>query len=101
MKITICKISSVILLLTFVTDFYGQDSIGKAVGYRKEAERIWELAIQAKGGRERLYSVNNMVISSFGKNIRLEDFFIFPDRSWSWVDQRPSVFGLNMSMQNW
>src|ERR1044072_9721432 len=31
---------------------------------RQEAERLWELAIAAKGGRERLYSVRNFVVSS-------------------------------------
>lgn len=29
-----------------------------------EAERIWEQAITAKGGRDRLYAVRNMVIST-------------------------------------
>src|SRR5258708_20583874 len=95
------KSSVIIFILIVASLVYGQRPVNQENISKKEAERLWEQAIEAKGGRKRLYSVNNMVISSFGKNIRLEDFFVFPNRSWSWVDQRPSVLGLNMSMQNW
>src|SRR5213594_1865308 len=81
-----------------------------------EAERIWEQAIVAKGGRERLYAVRNMVIMSSGsyKALRFkispdrkveskslkpsglyrEGLFVFPSKYWAWDDYRPAVFGL-------
>src|SRR5882672_4404653 len=34
---------------------------------QQTARRIWEQAIAAKGGRERLYAVQNLVISTVGK----------------------------------
>lgn len=76
---------------------------------KKEAEHIWELAIKAKGGRAKLYAVRNMAVSSSGRfymgfkkiNIRDESLYIFPNKEWLWNDQRPSVFGLDMTMHNW
>jgi hypothetical protein len=88
-----------------------------------EAEKVWEQVIKAKGGRERLYSVRNMVISSSGsyKPLRFKirprgevksgsakqsglfrvAFCVFPNKFWSWEDYRPSVFGLWVSMYNY
>ena len=76
---------------------------------KNNAERLWEMAIQAKGGRDRLHRIKNMVVSSEGSfnkgrvkiRARLEDLYILPNKWWSWDDQRPSVFGLSMSMKNW
>jgi hypothetical protein len=76
---------------------------------RTEAERLWEQAIAAKGGRERLHSVRNMVISAraeyrtstFKKNqIRQEGLYVLPNKVWSWNDLRPDVFGLRVTMYN-
>lgn len=75
----------------------------------KEAERLWELAIAAKGGRIRLCSVRNLVISSRAEyrtgmlktnQIRQETFYVLPNRLWSWSDLRPDVFGLRITMYN-
>ena len=88
----------------------------QAASEQSEAERIWEQAIAAKGGRERLYGVRNMVIMSSGsykalrfkispdkevesKSLRpsglyREELFVFPSRYWAWDDYRPAVFGL-------
>jgi hypothetical protein len=76
-----------------------------------EAERIWELAVEAKGGRERLLGVQNIAISRKGTStIRIlgkstgnhtEELSVFPDKSWYWIDYRPSVLGLRMEMYNW
>lgn len=80
-----------------------------ALNNKKEAERIWELAIEAKGGRQRLYSVSNVLMSSTSRyyyglkkvtNLE-ENLFVFPDKWWFWDDNRPSKFGLRMSMYNW
>lgn len=76
---------------------------------QQEASRIWEQAIAAKGGRERLCAVQNLVISTVGNyttssgkanTVRTEALFVFPNKGWSWVDFRPDVFGLTVEMFN-
>lgn len=102
-------LSSIVLFLCSASFGFAQSSSKPDDNSRHEAERLWELAIEAKGGREKLYSIRNMVVSSDGKfyqglkkiNIHIEDFYVFPNKWWSWRDQRPSIFGLNMSMHNW
>ena len=74
----------------------------------KEAERIWELAIAAKGGRERLHAVNNLQISIREKvwyKLRLvpyieEDLYVFPNKYWEWNDQRKTIFGFSIRTYN-
>lgn len=77
---------------------------------QKEAARLWEQAIAAKGGRDRLYEVHNIVISSRGKyrsrlsknnQVRREELLVFPNKYWFWDDYRPDVFGLRVSMYNY
>jgi len=74
-----------------------------------EAEQVWACAITAKGGRERLHAVRNVLISSSGmyttsrgkKNrIRQEELYVFPSKFWAWSDYRPDVFGLRVEMVN-
>lgn len=74
---------------------------------RPEAERLWEQAIAAKGGRERLYAVENMVVSSrlqgrknLVKRVEFpaEELYVFPNKLWRWVDSRPSPLGLQVEM---
>jgi hypothetical protein len=76
----------------------------------QEAKLLWEKAIAAKGGRERLLSVKNIVSSSRGeytthrgrKNlISTEELFVLPDKVWRWQDMRPDVFGLRVEMYNY
>ena len=76
----------------------------------KDAVRLWEQAIAAKGGRERLHAVHSMVISTrgeyhsrlFKKNqVRREELLVFPHKYWFWDDYRPDVFGLRVSMYNY
>jgi hypothetical protein len=76
---------------------------------KDQAERLWELALAAKGGREKLHNIRNMVMStrseymtsSRQKNqIRTESLFVFPNKLWSWDDYRPDVFGLRVEMYN-
>lgn len=77
---------------------------------RNDAARLWEQAIAAKGGRERLHAVRNMVISTRGEyhsrllkrnQIRREELLVFPNRYWFWDDYRPDVLGLRVSMYNY
>src|SRR5437773_7035749 len=75
-----------------------------------EAEQLWELAIAAKGGRERLYAVRNLLVSSGYRyksksqrrevKTRFEDFYVFPDKAWRWSDERPAIWGVKVEMIN-
>ena len=75
-----------------------------------DAARLWEQAIAAKGGRERLHAVRNMVISTRGEyhsrllktnQVRREELLVFPNKYWFWDDYRPDVLGLRVSMYNY
>ena len=75
-----------------------------------EAQRIWEQAVAAKGGREHLSSVRNLVIysradylSRRGKTneVKLVGLYVLPNKSWVWSDLRPDVFGLTVEMYNY
>jgi hypothetical protein len=75
---------------------------------RAEAERLWELVIKAKGGRERLHAINNVHTISREKylwwfrllTIDYQSLNVFPDKSWEWDDQRGSVFGFGIYLHN-
>jgi hypothetical protein len=76
----------------------------------EEAVRLWEQAVAAKGGRERLHAVHNLVVSSRGKylsrslkknQVRGETLFVLPNKYWDWDDYRPDVFGLRISMYDY
>jgi len=88
-----------------------------------DAAAIWEQAIAAKGGRERLSEVRNLVITSSGsyKALRFrirsdqkvesktlkssglytEQLYVFPNKYWAWEDYRPAVFGLWVRMYDY
>ena len=77
---------------------------------KKEAVRLWEQAVLAKGGRQKLYSIKNMVkvsreevqySDSKTHHSLVESLFVFPDKTWTWRDYRPSVFGLAMQMYDY
>ena len=72
----------------------------------QKARQLWELAITAKGGRERLQRVDNLLISSHaarpldrpgfeGLGTHHEELYVFPEKFWWWRDDRPSKFGLS------
>ena len=74
------------------------------------AAQLWEQAIAAKGGREALHGVRNLVVSARGdypsrklkKNqIRQEVLYVLPHKFWSWSDYRPDVFGLRITMYDY
>src|SRR5688572_13443450 len=72
------------------------------------ARRVWEDAIVAKGGRERLESVRSIFISSRSKywhglkryEIFTQELNVFPGQIWLWQDYRPDVFGLTVELYN-
>lgn len=50
---------------------------------KKEAERAWEALVTAKGGREKLHSVRNMIVERYeGVWIQLS---VFPDLEWEYL----------------
>ncbi|HZE71870.1 MAG TPA: hypothetical protein VE135_20365 [Pyrinomonadaceae bacterium] len=76
----------------------------------EEVQRLWDQAIAAKGGRERLDAVRNLIISSGAKyrtsafkenHIRQEMLYALPNKFWTWNDLRPDVFGLRIEMYNY
>ena len=75
---------------------------------RQAAEQLWELAIAAKGGRERLYTVNNLQMSTREKvwyGLRRlpfiwEALYVFPNKSWEWHDERKTIFGFSILTYN-
>jgi hypothetical protein len=69
-------------------------NVGQASKSKQEAIKLWEQAVAAKGGRERLYAVRNMAISSrlkFKKSLfqtgeaHFEEFYVFPNKCWLWI----------------
>ena len=79
-------------------------------GARDTAKRIWELAVKAQGGRERLHRIDSIVVMGSkvpewpeqNPTIKSATLYVFPDRYWSMVDEQPSsIFGLSMQMKNW
>lgn len=88
---------------------YSQGQVAIAgMDSKQEAERIWELGIVAKGGREKLIGIRSVFVSTEStyylglKKItnRKETLYVLPNRWWIWDDHRPSVFGLEMTMYN-
>ena len=88
---------------------------------QEEARRLWEQAITAKGGRKRLYAIQNILISqsanykkqkfslprryavspSKGNHVRTVALYVFPNKFWDCEDYRPDVFGILMHMYNY
>jgi len=73
----------------------------------QRANALWDLAISAKGGREKLHSVRSLVVSSRSRNLggpkdipgdHTVSLFVLPDKLWQWIDSRPGAFGLNISV---
>jgi hypothetical protein len=70
------------------------------------AMTVWEQAIAAKGGRERLQSVRNLVVRSredFSRSTRpdvathedIERLYVVAGKLWEFVDHRPGMMGAN------
>jgi hypothetical protein len=84
------------------------ENISSSDENRQEAERLWELAIAAKGGRARLYAVENLQISIREKvwyGLRRvpyidESLYVFPGKYWEWNDQKKTIFGFSLRMYN-
>ena len=76
---------------------------------REEAERLWEQAIAAKGGRELLYSISNLQLSVRDRQwwdfrrvpYDIEALYVFPGKSWEWMDQTGTIFGFIIRVRNY
>ena len=71
-----------------------------------KARLLWEQAINAKGGRAQLHTVDSLVMS-YEETVRnflgiivhrgtVERLFVFPDKSWEWDDGLPPPFRLSI-----
>ncbi len=77
-------IISIICFLSSVT-IYAQVASAKAESKeRLEAERQWEQMVEAKGGREKLNSVTNMMLTKGKAPNNQIEFYVFPNRYWEW-----------------
>jgi hypothetical protein len=76
---------------------------------RVAAQRLWEQAVAAKGGRERLYAVRNFMVSSnsrYGSSPRPdvaagvaeENLYVLPGKWWSFQDYRPGKMGYSLDV---
>jgi len=106
--ITFCIFSIPIVLGVQVT--VAAEQTKSQDGSKQKAEALWERAVVAKGGRERLYQVNSLLIfhqETVRNFLRIvvhrglvERLYVFPDKSWSWDDGLPPPFHLTVSMFN-
>jgi len=70
------------------------------ISNKSDAERIWELAIEAKGGRNRIEKVQNLlVLSSYGEKYGLVELFVLPNKWWRFSNQA-EPFGKQVTMNN-
>jgi hypothetical protein len=104
------RILTVAIYTLLTINICGTKQVVASKQARQEAKQIWEQAIAAKGGREKLISVKNMVISSRAEYVthrgkrnswNQEELSVFPDKTWLWSDMRPDVFGLRIEMKNY
>ena len=74
----------------------------------RRARELWEQAVAAKGGRERLYGVSSLLMS-YDETTRnflgvvvhrghVEVLHVFPDKTWAWDDGLPPPFRLNVGL---
>lgn len=72
----------------------------------QQANEVWEQAIAAKGGREKLHQVRNLVQTtdnSYYEGLQRKErlyvrFHAFPNKLWAWFDDRPGIFELNIEV---
>lgn len=79
----------IILVLLFCGNSFAQTQNAE------KAKELWEKVIEAKGGRENLYAVKTLAVSTksyspsdreeFREN-NFEEFYILPDKFWWWMD---------------
>ncbi len=88
-----------LVICASVTSARGRAREESRADSRAEAERLWELAIAAKGGRARLHSVGSLLISAGSRKHPLIALYAFPGKYWRW-DASPEPLGLAVQMMN-
>jgi hypothetical protein len=77
---------------------------------RQKAVRVWEQAIAAKGGRQRLYGVRNLLISGSqgytskqgsANRVLRESLYVVPDKYWFYDEYSSDRFGVRMHMYDY
>src|SRR5215470_15140117 len=63
-----------------------------------DAASLWEQALAAKGGREKLRGVSNLLESYIDKSH--VGLYVFPTKLWDWTDDRPTRLGVYVVMDN-
>ncbi|MEK6288109.1 MAG: HEAT repeat domain-containing protein [Acidobacteriota bacterium] len=77
------------------------DGQSKGESSLERAKQLWEMAIAAKGGRERLKAVQSIAITqTFSVRGSSTELCVFPDKYWAWEDRRPSKLGLAAEVRN-
>jgi len=107
-----------VVLLSVGSSFFAQKDYPRKEGISsidllqqgQQARELWEKAIRAKGGREKLLQIKSVVETSTAEytthkgrqnTIKKTELSVFPDKYWSWEDMRPDVFGLRVDMSNY
>jgi hypothetical protein len=96
-KVTLVSVCGFVLLLLIAGGEAGAQVLSVEI-----AKELWEQAIAAKGGRDQLYQVRNMVVTSQTKygngtktfhGYRTVGLYVLPDKWWEWYDDSPGGFG--------
>jgi hypothetical protein len=80
----------------------GQD--GNTEYFDGNAKRIWDMAVMAQGGRQKLLSIRNEVITfSASKDGQpfSESLYVLPDKWWNFEDSGTKMFGRTMRMEDY
>ena len=96
MRVTLAGTAIAVVLLTTARYRVVADEI-------RDARAVWEEAIRAKGGRERLHAVRNFISSSnapfntrrrdVARHEYIERLYLLPNRFWEYYDFRPGKMG--------
>lgn len=76
----------ILVFSCFNTATFSQEKSNTSPDEKQQAEQLWEQMIEAKGGREKLHSINNLMWSTGEEPdntvIYLE---VYPNKHWDWV----------------
>ena len=81
MTIKLNKLCILLIILNCLSATLQAQCLHQSSENLAKAEKIWEQAIIAKGGRERILNVKNILT---GDSIHSATLFVFPDKVWSW-----------------
>lgn len=101
-KITLIVFVFMVCVL-FAESTWSQES-SETVESRKErieAERVWEQMVKVRGGREKLYSISNMLLTKGYKEDSIQiELFVYPNKYWEWSKEKALRDSLWITMAN-